>query len=524
MEYNKPSELVKTLSFDNEARQGIMNGINKLADAVQSTLGASGMCVIYEDEMGKPIITKDGVTVANSVVLVDAVENMGANLCKQAARDTVDEAGDGTTTATVLTRAILKHVLNEVGKSSIRDIKKGLFDGLDKVLEYIDENKKPITADNGAKEIAYISTNGDEELSDIIAHAYKSVGADGVVSFTESPTHKTYAEIIKGVKFDSGLKTKYLANDETGEESRLDNPYILISASTIPSTRKIQNILEKILKENRSLLIISSVDQQPLQTLLANKVKNGMKVNVVDTPGFGPTRIDTLNDIAIATGATVIDEEIGDSFDFVDVDILGSAEKSITNAKSTIITTNDKSEVLIERIEHVKDLIKKEENEFIKKKLEDRLMMLNGSAAVIKVGGYTPVEMKEKKDRVEDAVFAVVAALRDGVVPGGGICLYNASKTLRKVPGELSLAKALTEPFNVILKNAGLTESHKDFKLKKGFGINAENGEVVDMMKAGIIDPALVTKTALKNAVSVASTVLSAGCVISITRSYEGTE
>jgi len=521
MEYNQPSEIVKDLSFGDVASSKIMEGVGQLARAVQSTLGASGKCVIYEDAMGKPVITKDGVTVAESVVLFDPVENMGATLIKEAAKNTVKEAGDGTTTATVLAYSILKEAKQALSEGvNLRELQYGLDSGLKKVIKYIDGVKKEVT-DNKILNVATISTNNDKALGKIIADAYIKVGKHGVVLMEESESEQTYFEVVDGVQFDSPLKSQHLATDKDGEKAELENPFVLIVASPIPNIRKIQSVLEHVIKEKRSLLIVASVDQQPYSALLTNKVKGNIKVNIVDLPGFGSTKKDTIEDLALLTGATIIDEQLGDDLDLIDPSVLGEALKSVTDAKNTVLTVKEISELAKERVELVEKKMQDEQNPFLKKKLEQRLAMLSGSVGVIKVGANSKVELKEKKDRVEDAIYATKAALQDGIVPGGGITLLDASNRLSwNNAGEKALMRAIKAPFKIILANAGIEMTSIDGNAGKG--IDVTTGNVVNMIKAGIIDPALVTKTALKNAVSVASTIISADAIISNKRLNAG--
>jgi chaperonin GroEL len=513
MEYNNPSEIVKSLSFGQEAKNKVISGVDKLAKAVKSTLGASGKCVIYEDALGRPVITKDGVTVADSVVLHDPVENIGATLIKEAAKNTVREAGDGTTTATVLAESLLKTVNNpKYENESIRNIKNGIQSGYEKVMEYLSEHAKTVSGDM-LTNVATISCNNDKELGSIIASAYEKVGKDGVVLFEDSETEDTYVDVVEGIKLKCSLKSPYLVTNKDKNIAVLDNPYVLISFSPIPNIRKIQKILEHVVKKNRSLLIIGQVEQQPKSALLANKVKGNIKVNIIDLPGFGPTKQDTVEDLAIITGAKIVNEELGDDLELIDVDCLGEAIKTITDDKSTIFTIKRNNEELDDRIKSVKNLIKKEKNRFIKRKLQDRLAILSGSIGVVFVGANSKVELKEKKDRVEDAIYATKAALQEGIVPGGGIALLNAALSIKEEnSGEKILTEAILSPYKTILDNAGIEIS--EIPTKKGYGIDVITGKEVDMVKTGIIDPVLVTKAALKNAVSVVNTIISADCVI----------
>jgi chaperonin GroEL len=522
MEYNLPSEIVKDLNFGDNAKSRITAGVDKLAKAVKSTLGASGKCVIYEDARGNPVITKDGVTVAESVVLFDPVENMGATLLKEAARNTVREAGDGTTTATVLAEALLKTVNSEeYANYSLRDIKNGIASGLKKVNDYLNSVKIDVT-DDKLEQVATISCNNDAVLGKIIAEAYKSVGKDGVVLMETSETEETYVEIVDGVQFESPLTSPHFATNQEKQKAELESPLILICMSEIPNVRKIQGILEHVIKQNRSLLIVARVSQQVKSALLMNKVKGNIKVNIIDVPGFGPTTKDTCEDLAALTGAKVINEELGDDLDGITVDILGEAEYAATDSNNTVITISEEAGIDVgERIDQVTRLISDEKNGFIKRKLEQRLSMLSGSVGIIRVGADSKVELKEKKDRVEDAIYATKAALKEGIVPGGGIALFNAAKKIEPSnEGEEVLLTSILSPMATILDNAGISTSI-DIPEEEGVGINVVNGEYVNMVEQGIIDPVLVTKTALKNAVSVVTTIISADCVISNIRVNE---
>ena len=519
MEYNQPSEIVKDLNFGDLAKNKVIAGVEKLAKAVKSTLGASGKCVIYEDSRGNPVITKDGVTVAESVVLYDPVENMGATLIKEAAKNTVREAGDGTTTATVLAESLLKEV-NKYQDVSIRDIKDGIQSGLIKVNNYLDKISVKIEGDM-LRSVSSISCNNDDELGKIIAEAYDKIGKDGVVLMEESPTEQTYADVVDGVQIDSGLTSPHFVTDKDKQICELDNPLILIVTSEIPNIRRIQTVLEHVIKHKRALLIVAPVDQQVKAALLMNKVKGNIKVNIVDLPGFGPTKQDTCEDLAFLVGAKVINEELGDDLDNITVDCLGEAYTAITDNKNTVLTIDAPEKELEERIKSIQKLIDKEDkNPFLKKKHQQRLAMLSGNIGIVKVGANSKVEMKEKKDRVEDAIYATKAALKEGIVPGGGVALLDAAnKISAKAVGEKILQEAIKAPFVTILNNAGIEDN--TFDGKQGEGINVVTGEKTNMIKAGVIDPVLVTKSALKNAVSVVTTIISADCVISNMRYNE---
>ena len=520
MEYNSPSEIVKNLNFGDDAKNKVIMGVEKLSKAVKSTLGASGKCVIYEDARGNPVITKDGVTVAESVVLFDPVENMGATLVKEAARNTVREAGDGTTTATVLAEALLKEVNKpDYSHMSTRDVKDGISSALKKVNKYLDDTAievKGSMLDN----VASISCNNDKDLGKIISEAYNKVGKDGVVFMEESETEETYVDVVEGIQLDNGLTSPHFITNQDKQKAELENPYVLIVSSEIPTVRKIQNVLEHVIKKGRALLIVAPVSQQVKSALLMNKVKGNIKVNIIDLPGFGPTKKDTTEDLAIATGATVINEELGDDLDIISIEHLGEVERSITDSKTTVITTSYDEDLLEERIESIKEIVKNEKNQFLANKQKKRIAMLKGNVGMIYVGADTKVELKEKKDRVEDAIYATKAALQEGIVPGGGVALLNAAQELFGDKNEEILLNAIRSPFHTILNNGGINIMQEAVD-NPGFGVNVIDGKRTNMVKNGIVDPVLVTKSALKNAVSVVTTIISADCVISNMRGDE---
>jgi len=523
MEFNNPSDIIKDITTGKEGRDKIMAGVDKLTQPVKSTLGASGKCVIFEDAMGKPIITKDGVTVAESIILYDPVENMGATMIKEAAKNTVKEAGDGTTTAIVLAQALMHETTRvlENKETNLRELKTGVDGGLKKIIEYLDKITIPVT-DEMLQHVAAISCNNDPVLGGLIAEAFKNAGVNGEVLQENSEDEHTTVTTEKGVQLASGLKSQFWRTNLERETAELDNPLVLILTSPLNSLRKIQNILEHCIKKNRGILIIGELEQQPLATLLTNKVKGVLKVNVVDLPGFGKTKQDTIDDVAFMTGAKPISEELGDDFDFIDVSVLGEIVRSVTTHNKTVLQVVEK-EGVGERIKLVKKLIKKETNGYIKKKLEERLAILAGSVSLIKVGAESEIELKEKNDRIEDAIYAVKAAIKEGIVPGGGVALLNASLNYNSgddtlSPGETVLRKAIQAPFFAILENADtvlLEPVLSGIYTKTGEGVDVVSGEIVDMVKRGIIDPVLVTKTALKNAVSVVSTIISADAILS---------
>jgi chaperonin GroEL len=392
--------------------------------------------------------------------------------------------------------------------------------GFNKVKDYLDEVSVKIEGDM-LESVSSISCNNDAELGKIIAEAYTKVGKDGVVLMEESPTEETYVEVVDGVQIDSGLISPHFVTDKDKQICELDNPLVLVVSSQIPNIRRIQKILEHVIKNKRSLLIVAPTDQQVKAALLMNKVKGNIKVNIVDLPGFGPTKRDTCEDFAFLVGSRLIDEQLGDDLDLIDIDCLGEVYTAVTDDKSTVLTVDIKPEDLEERIKNIKKVIKKEKNPFMKKKHEQRLAMLSGSVGIIKVGASSKVELKEKKDRVEDAIWATKAALKEGIVPGGGVALLNAAQKLTAdTIGEEILFKAITAPFHTVLANAGLEQTEP--RPTKGVGVDVVTGKAVNMIESGIIDPVLVTKSALKNAVSVVTTIISADCVISNARVNEG--
>ena len=437
---------------------------------------------------------------------------MGATLIKEAARNTVKEAGDGTTTATVLAEALIKQIDDAIADSlTIREIKDGVNETLNNVIDYLESTAVDVEGDM-LESVSSISCNNDKELGGIISKAYKQVGKNGVVLMEESPTEDTYVEIVDGVQLDCSLTSPHFVTNTEKHLCELENPLVLICSSEIPNVRKIQSILEYVIKNNRSLLIVAPVSQQVRSALMMNKVKGNIKVNIIDSPGFGPTKKDAIEDLAILTGATVLNEELGDDLDLMKPEHLGEAEFAMTNDKHTVLTLEDMTPSVENRIDELNKKLAGEKNGFIKKKLEQRLAALSGSVGMIKVGAGSKVELREKKDRVEDAIYATKAALQEGIVPGGGIALLNASQKISTGPAGKVLLNALSSPFETIMDNAGL-KLNKD--MKEGYGCDVIDGSFVKMIDAGIIDPVLVTKSALKNAVSVALTVMSANCVIS---------
>jgi chaperonin GroEL len=504
-------KIVKNLNFGQEARDKVFKGVEKLTMAVSSTLGADGQSVILENEQGKPIITKDGVSVANSIILLDPVENMGATLLKEAARKTVKEAGDGTTTATVLAHSILKKSYEKLKEANPRLIKKGIDSSVEKVIEYLETVSIPVKG-NMLDDVASISCNNDKELGCIIGDAFRAVGENGVVTMETSDNDKTTYEVVDGVEYDKGLINPHFITNQEKNTAELENPLVLILESRVESTRKIQKVLEYAVENKKPMLIIGDLDQPVIATIAMNKVKGNLKVNIVEAPTYGINKKDTLNDIAILTGGVVINEDLGDDLDVIKPEFLGTCNKVITDNESTIIQVDTDNEEVKALIETVKEQLSKAKSPGEVIRLEKRLARLSGKVAVIKVGANSEIELKEKADRVEDAICATKAAVKEGIVSGGGIALLDASTKIKASDiGEEILLEAIKAPYYTILKNAGL-ESYGT--PKEGYGINVMTGETVDMIENGIIDPLLVTKSALINAASVASTILSTDCVI----------
>ena len=504
--------IVKNLNFGLEAKDQVFAGIIKLTQAVSSTLGASGKCVMLEDETGQPIITKDGVTVADSITLLDPVENMGATLLKQAARKTVSEAGDGTTTATVLAHSILEEAYKVMTKENSRDLKFGISQATEKVVDYLNSIVTKIE-DDMIDQVATISTNNDPVLGKIIADAFRSVDETGVVMLEVSDLPETKFETIDGVQYDRGLKNIHFVTNQETKTSELEKPLVLIIESEVDNVRKIQSVLEYAIKNNRSLLIIADVDQQVLSALAMNKLKGNIKVNLIDAPIYGVNKKETLEDLAMLTGATVINEDLGDDIDLIGPEHLGEIKKSISSEVETILHIGESSAEVKKLIKEIKLKLKTAKHPGVIINHEKRLARLSGKVAVVKVGANSEVELKEKRDRVEDAICATKAAIKEGIVPGGGIALLNAAqKVLVTSEGEQVLLDAIKAPFKTILANAGI-ENYK-IPTVEGEGLDVVTGDMVNMIKSGIIDPLLVTKSALRNAASVATTILSTDCVI----------
>ena len=508
------NEIVKEFSFGKDGQDKVFAGVETLTKAVASTLGAGGYCVMFENEVGIPVITKDGVTVAELSVLLEPVANMGASLIKQAATRTVQEAGDGTTTATVLAYAILNEFRNSDIKFTARETSEAIKIVTGQVEDYLVSTSKVI--DNSMlTEVATISTNNDPVLGKLISDAYKSVDLTGVVMMETSNDGETSLDVIDGVQYDKGFTNNHFVNNKINNTAELHNAKVLLVDSPIDSIRQIQTVLEHVIKNSIALLIVGDVDPKVTSTLAMNSNKGSVKINVVPAPIHGVNRKEIFDDLALLTGATVVSENLGDDLDMIDLNFLGDYDKVTSTFADTVFQINDlQLESVATIIGNIKTQLETEKNPGKVIKLEKRLAMLSAKVAVVKVGGNSDVELNEKRDRVEDAICATKAAIKEGVVAGGGIALLNAAQSVTaKNPAEELVVKAMAYPFKTILENAGIVCDELPSKVNQGY--NAKNGAVVDMFEAGILDPVLVTRSALKNAASVASTILSTNCVMS---------
>ena len=513
------AKLVKRIHLDNEGRDKLISGIDKLAAAVGSTLGASGRTVVIENDFGGAHITKDGVTVAESIQVEDPVENLGMTMLKQAAKNTASKAGDGTTTSTVLAQSLIKNYYKDAGEHPFRKIKEGIDLALNHTIKQLDKRSVDVN-EKRIESVSIISANNDKALGKLIATAFKQAGENGIVTHLASGSSETYVESVDGTHIKNGCASHHFFTNSEKEICELENPLVFLCATGIPNVRRIQSILEYAIKHGRSILLIAPLEAQPTAALAMNKVKGNIKVNVIEPPSFGLKRKDILDDIALLTGAKVVNEELGDALDMIGPEVLGSADKAFTDIDGTTLTFNTFPEEIVERIDYLKETLNDEKNPLLARHLEKRLSLLTGGVAIINVGADTEVELKEKQDRVDDAVQAVKAAKKEGILPGGGAALWHISRNWSQsldqsqAIGWKIFMDSIQSPYEKILGNAGL--SYKDYDFNKwGLGVDVTDGKVKDMKKAGIIDPALVTKSALKNAVSVATTILSTDAVIS---------
>ena len=537
--------MCKSITFNHEARQGLSNGIEKLAKAVISTLGPSGRNVIIESSMGNPQSTKDGVTVAKSIDLEDKLENIGAQLVKQASIKTAEQAGDGTTTSTLLARELYNKGLGTIGDYNAVEVQRGILKGTKVVVDYLEDLSKDITDEEQLKQVATISANSDKEVGELIATSMEKVGRDGVVTIEESKTGETYLETVEGMQFNRGYKSPYFVTDNSSMTAVLQSPYVLIVEKRLSSIKELLPVLEAVQVQNKSLLLIADdLDGEALSTLVVNKMRGILPAVAVKAPDFGDRKKAILEDIAIMTGGQVISSEKGMRLDRFDPKWLGKAGKvTVSKDVTTIIDAKGEDAAITARVEEIKTQIDEANSPFEIENLQARLAKFIGGVAVVHVGGHTELEMKEKKDRVDDALHATKAALEEGILPGGGVALLNAALDLTKKRGKGTfkdytvseligldiLTESLSTPFTQILWNAGvekdkITEIRKLVESKKNqwYGYNTRFEEYVDMLKAGIIDPTKVTRLALENASSVAATMLTTEAVVSIDPPKDG--
>ena len=513
--------MAKMIQFGEEARRAMQSGVDKLANTVKVTLGPKGRNVILDKKFGSPLITNDGVSIAREIELEDPYENMGAQLVKEVATKTNDVAGDGTTTATLLAQAIIREGLKNVtaGANPIL-IRSGIRKAVDVAVEEIKNISKPVAGKEDIARVAAISA-ADEEIGTLISDAMEKVGNEGVITVEESKSMGTELDVVEGMQFDRGYVSPYMATDTEKMEALLDNPLILITDKKISNIQEILPILEQIVQNGRKLLIIAEdVEGEAMATLVVNKLRGTFNCVAVKAPGFGDRRKEMLQDIAILTGGEVISEELGRDLKEVTLDMLGQAESvKVTKENTTIVNGKGEKSLIKERINQIKTQIEETSSEFDKEKLQERLAKLSGGVAVIKVGAATETELKERKLRIEDALAATKAAVEEGIVPGGGTAYVNAINKVAELTSEVDdtqvginiIVKALEEPMRQIAINAGLEGSVIIEKVKyseAGIGYDALNDKYVNMLQAGIVDPTKVTRSALQNAASVASTFL----------------
>jgi len=523
----------KKVIFSKEARNKLADGVDKLADAVTSTLGPSGRNVIIEQDQGSPISTKDGVTVAKSIELTNKVENLGAQIVKQASIKTADQAGDGTTTSTLLAQSILTEGIDRMktGQNAV-DIKRGIDSAVKEVVEYLKIESKDITDEGQLKQVATISANNDTEVGELISAAMDKVGRDGVVAIEESKTGETYLETVEGIQFDRGYKSPYFVTDNSSMQAVLQNPLILITDKKIHQVKELLPILEACSSQNKNLLIIADdIGGEALSTLVVNKMRGILGVAAVNAPEFGDRKKAMLEDIAILTGGTVVSGEKGMRLDKFNADWLGSANKvTVGKDTTTIIDAQGEEDAIVSRVEEIKTQIDDSSSNYETETLQNRLAKFIGGVAIVHVGGLTEIEMKEKKDRVDDALHATKAALEEGILPGGGIALLNAAMILTDSIGSQPqeyqtgydiVISAIERPFYKILQNAGYNNDDIggiEQTIKEGgdtwSGYNPREEKYVGMFESGIIDPTKVTRLALENAASVAGTMLITEAVV----------
>jgi chaperonin GroEL len=526
---NKIFIMAKDIKFDIDARDGLRRGVDALANAVKVTLGPKGRNVIISKSFGAPQVTKDGVTVAKEIELADALENMGAQMVKEVASKTNDLAGDGTTTATVLAQSIVKEGLKNVAAgANPMDLKRGIDKAVEAIVENLGKQSKKVgDSSEMIKQVASISSNNDEAIGELIAQAFGKVGKEGVITVEEAKGTDTYVDVVEGMQFDRGYLSPYFVTDSEKMTADLEKPYILLFDKKISSMKDLLPVLEPVAQSGKPLLIIAEdVDGEALATLVVNKLRGSLKIAAVKAPGFGDRRKAMLEDIAILTGGTVISEERGFSLENASLDMLGTCEKiSIDKDNTTIVNGGGVAKDIKSRVGQIKSQIETTTSDYDREKLQERLAKLAGGVAVLYVGAASEVEMKEKKDRVDDALHSTRAAVEEGIVAGGGVALLRAKSVLSKVKVENDdeetglqiVARAIEAPLRTIVENAGGEGSVVVAKILDGkgdFGYDAKSEKYVDMLKAGIIDPKKVTRVALENAASVAGMILTTECAL----------
>ncbi len=521
--------MAKDIKYDVEARDGIKRGVDALANAVKVTLGPKGRNVIISKSFGAPQVTKDGVTVAKEIELQDPLENMGAQMVKEVASRTNDLAGDGTTTATVLAQAIVKEgIKNVAAGANPMDLKRGIDKAVAAVVANLEKQTTKVgNSSEMIKQVAAISSNNDELIGELIAKAFGKVGKEGVITVEESKGTETYVDVVEGMQFDRGYLSPYFVTDTEKMQTELENPMVLLYDKKISSMKDLLPILEPVAQQGKSLLIIAEdVDGEALATLVVNKLRGSLKIAAVKAPGFGDRRKAMLEDIAVLTGGTVIAEERGFTLENATIEMLGSAETiTIDKDNTTIVNGAGNKSDIKGRVNQIKSQIESTTSDYDKEKLQERLAKLAGGVAVLYVGAASEVEMKEKKDRVDDALHATRAAVEEGIVAGGGVAFVRAIEVLKKITtdtldeltGVQIVARAIESPLRTIVENAGGEGSvviNKVLEGKKNFGYDAKTNQYVDMIKAGIIDPKKVTRIALENAASVAGMILTTECAL----------
>ncbi|WP_420578536.1 chaperonin GroEL [Ekhidna sp.] len=528
--------MAKDIFFNTEARDSIKTGVDILADAVKVTLGPKGRNVILDKKFGAPTVTKDGVSVAKEIELKEPIENMGAQLVKEVASKTADDAGDGTTTATVLTQAIFGHgIKNVAAGANPMDLKRGIDKAVTAVVENLRKQSKDIKTSEEIAQVASVSANNDPEIGKMIADAMDKVGKDGVITVEEAKGTETEVKTVEGMQFDRGYLSPYFVTNTDKMETELENPYILIYDKKVSNMKELLPILEAAAQTGKPLLIIAEdVEGEALATLVVNKIRGSLKIAAVKAPGFGDRRKAMLEDIAILTGGTVISEERGYKLENATLDYLGTAEKiNIDKDNTTIVNGAGKKADIEARVNQIKQQIENTTSDYDKEKLQERLAKLSGGVAILYIGAATEVEMKEKKDRVDDALHATRAAVQEGIVAGGGVALIRAMTALDKLKldnedqntGVQIVKMAIQSPLRTIVENAGGEASvvvNDVLAGKEDYGFNAATGQYVNMFKAGIIDPTKVTRLALENASSIASLLLTTECVVAEEPEKEG--